>query len=57
VDAAGKDGVPGGARIVSIGPVTSQTIREAGLAVDVEAERHDIGGLVEALLVAATAGD
>jgi uroporphyrinogen III methyltransferase/synthase len=57
VDTAGKDGVPDGARIVSIGPVTSQTIREAGLAVDVEAERHDIGGLVEALLVAATAGD
>ena len=45
---------PGGlskqTRIVSIGPVTSQTLREAGLEVDVEAARHDIGGLVQALL-------
>ena len=37
-------------RIVSIGPVTSQTLREAGLEVDVEAARHDVGGLVQALL-------
>ncbi len=42
--------LPKSARIVSIGPVTSEAIREAGLSVDVEAERHDIGGLVEALL-------
>ena len=39
-----------GARVVSIGPVTSQTARELGLPVDVEAERHDIDGLVDALL-------
>ncbi|HSD24085.1 MAG TPA: uroporphyrinogen-III synthase, partial [Solirubrobacterales bacterium] len=52
VEAAGN-GLPKGARIVSIGPVTSQAIREAGLAVDVEAERHDIDGLVAALLDAA----
>jgi uroporphyrinogen III methyltransferase / synthase len=57
VEAAGDDGVPDGARIVSIGPVTSQTIREAGLSVDVEAERHDISGLVEALLVASSTAD
>jgi uroporphyrinogen III methyltransferase/synthase len=38
------------ARIVSIGPVTSEAAREAGLTVDVEASRHDIDGLVEALL-------
>jgi len=37
-------------RIVSIGPVTSQTLREHGLAPHVEALRHDIDGLVEALL-------
>jgi uroporphyrinogen-III synthase len=37
------------ARIVSIGPVTSATAEEHGLTVDVEAERHDIEGLVEAL--------
>jgi uroporphyrinogen III methyltransferase / synthase len=48
--AAVPDGVPDGARIVSIGPVTSETIREAGLAVDVEAERHDPDGVVEALV-------
>ena len=56
-EAAGKNGVPDGARIVSIGPVTSQTIREAGLSVDVEAQRHDIAGLVEALLIAAATDD
>jgi uroporphyrinogen III methyltransferase/synthase len=38
------------ARVVSIGPVTSATAREHGLAVHVEAERHDIGGLVDALV-------
>jgi uroporphyrinogen III methyltransferase / synthase len=53
VEAAGKNGIPGDARVISIGPVTSEAIREAGLAVDVEAERHDIDGLVEALLIAA----
>jgi uroporphyrinogen III methyltransferase / synthase len=40
---------PAGARIVSIGPVTSGTAEEHGLTVDVEAERHDIDGLVDAL--------
>lgn len=38
------------ARLVSIGPVTSGTLREHGLEPDVEAARHDIDGLVEALL-------
>jgi uroporphyrinogen III methyltransferase/synthase len=40
---------PAGARIVSIGPITSATAEEHGLTVHVEAERHDIDGLVEAL--------
>jgi uroporphyrinogen III methyltransferase/synthase len=40
---------PSSARIVSIGPVTSATAEEHGLGVDVEAERHDIDGLVDAL--------
>jgi uroporphyrinogen III methyltransferase/synthase len=40
---------PEKARIVSIGPVTSEAIREAGLEVDAEAERHDIDGLIAAL--------
>jgi uroporphyrinogen III methyltransferase / synthase len=41
---------PGEARVVSIGPVTSETAQARGLAVAVEAERHDIDGLVEALV-------
>jgi uroporphyrinogen III methyltransferase / synthase len=44
------DRFPSGARIVSIGPVTSEAARDAGLEVHVEAERHDIDGLVAALL-------
>jgi len=43
-----------GARVVSIGPVTTAAARELGLRVDVEAERHDIDGLVEALVRDAT---
>jgi uroporphyrinogen III methyltransferase/synthase len=42
---------PAEARIVSIGPITSEAVRAAGLEVHAEAERHDIDGLVEALLV------
>jgi uroporphyrinogen III methyltransferase/synthase len=49
VEAVG-DGLPSGARVVSIGPVTSEAARGAGLTVAVEAERHDPEGLVEALL-------
>jgi uroporphyrinogen III methyltransferase / synthase len=48
---AAVDGrLPTGARVVSIGPVTSDAARKAGLDVDAEAERHDPEGLVEALL-------
>ena len=35
--------------VVSIGPITSQTAREAGIRVDIEAEDHSIPGLVQAL--------
>jgi uroporphyrinogen III methyltransferase / synthase len=48
--AALGDRFPASARIVSIGPVTSEAVRAAGLEVDVEAERHDIDGLLNALL-------
>ena len=51
---ASSNGIPAGAKVISIGPITSEAIREAGLPVDVEADRHDIQGLVEALLGAAT---
>ncbi len=42
-------------RIVSIGPVTSATLREHGLEPHVEAQRHDIDGLIDALLADAAA--
>jgi uroporphyrinogen III methyltransferase/synthase len=42
-------------RLVSIGPVTSSTLREHGLTPHVEAERHDIDGLIDALVADATA--
>ena len=48
--AAVGDRLPASARIVSIGPVTSDAARDAGLEVHVEAERHDVEGLVAALL-------
>jgi uroporphyrinogen III methyltransferase/synthase len=44
------DRFPAAARIVSIGPVTSGSVREAGLEVAVEADRHDVDGLLAALL-------
>ena len=40
---------PKGMRVASIGPITSQTARDHGLKIDIEARRHDIGGLVEAI--------
>ncbi|HEV2997790.1 MAG TPA: uroporphyrinogen-III C-methyltransferase, partial [Solirubrobacteraceae bacterium] len=60
--AAGETGADGGigaeaagllsphTRIVSIGPVTSATLREHGLEPHVEAARHDVEGVVAALL-------
>jgi uroporphyrinogen III methyltransferase / synthase len=49
VEAMG-DRMPPAARIVSIGPVTSDAAREAGLEVAIEAGRHDLDGLVAALV-------
>ncbi len=40
---------PEGMKVASIGPVTSKTARDLGLSVDIEARRHDIAGLVEAV--------
>jgi uroporphyrinogen III methyltransferase/synthase len=42
--------MPDGARVVSIGPITSEAAREAGLEVHAEAESHDIDGLIDALV-------
>jgi uroporphyrinogen III methyltransferase / synthase len=43
-------GEVGTARVVSIGPVTSRTLREHGIEPHVEASRHDIDGLVAAIV-------
>jgi uroporphyrinogen III methyltransferase/synthase len=51
----GVERFPDGARVVSIGPVTTATARELGLRVDAEAEQHDIDGLVSALVADAVA--
>jgi uroporphyrinogen III methyltransferase / synthase len=42
-------------RIVSIGPITSEALREHGLTANVEASAHDIDGLLQALLADAAA--
>jgi uroporphyrinogen III methyltransferase/synthase len=41
--------IPPGMATASIGPITSQTMRERGLKVDIEAKQHDIPGLIEAI--------
>lgn len=41
--------LPESTKTASIGPITSKTMRARGLNVDVEASRHDIPGLVEAI--------
>ena len=53
-ESAGGPGLLSGPRIVSIGPVTSATLREHGLEPHVEASRHDIDGVVDALIRDAT---
>jgi uroporphyrinogen III methyltransferase/synthase len=41
-------------RIVSIGPVTSATLREHGIEPHVEAAQHDIDGVIDALVIDVT---
>ncbi|HEX4637992.1 MAG TPA: uroporphyrinogen-III C-methyltransferase [Chthoniobacterales bacterium] len=40
---------PKGMQIASIGPITSKTATDHGLKIGIEARRHDIDGLVEAI--------
>jgi len=40
---------PAGMKVASIGPITSKTARDRGLTIGVEATRHDIPGLVDAI--------
>jgi uroporphyrinogen III methyltransferase / synthase len=57
IESLGGDGSALPGRLVSIGPVTSATLREHGLEPHVEAGRHDIDGLVEALLADVLSGE
>ncbi len=47
---AGAGGLREHTRVASIGPVTSEALRERGVEPHVEASRHDVDGLLEALL-------
>ncbi len=46
----GKFHLPPEIQIASIGPITSKTVKELGMDVDVEAAEHTIPGLVQAIL-------
>jgi uroporphyrinogen III methyltransferase/synthase len=48
--AGGEPGLSPRTRVVSIGPVTTGTLRKHGLEPDVEASRHDIEGVIDALV-------
>jgi uroporphyrinogen III methyltransferase / synthase len=50
LDALGKRPLSPDTRVVSIGPVTSAALRERGIEPHVEAQRHDIEGVVDALV-------
>jgi len=47
---AGFDGIPARTAALSIGPITSETLREFGWAPVCEAESHDVEGLVQAVV-------
>jgi uroporphyrinogen III methyltransferase/synthase len=47
---AGRAQLAASTRIVSIGPVTSQALREHGLEPHIEADRSDVEGILDALL-------
>jgi uroporphyrinogen III methyltransferase/synthase len=55
LDQASRDRITGGqVRLVSISPVTSQTVREMGLPVAAEAKEYTTKGLIEALVLLAS---
>jgi uroporphyrinogen III methyltransferase / synthase len=51
--AGGAEGIGAATQLVSIGPVTSATLREHGLEPHLEARQHDIDGLISALVASA----
>jgi uroporphyrinogen III methyltransferase/synthase len=53
--ADGEAGLSSATRIVSIGPITSASLREHGLEPDVEADPFDVEGMIAALLADAAA--
>jgi uroporphyrinogen III methyltransferase/synthase len=48
--------VKSAAQFASIGPITTQTAEELGIPIHTEAERHDIPGLVDAIIAHFTKG-
>jgi uroporphyrinogen III methyltransferase/synthase len=54
--AGGEAGLSDTTRIVSIGPVTTGTLEEHGLPPHVEAQDHDIDGVIDALVSDAASG-
>ncbi len=51
LEAVGQEaGLSPSTRIVSIGPVTSETLREHGLEPSIEADPYDVEGMIAALL-------
>jgi uroporphyrinogen III methyltransferase/synthase len=48
--AGGASGLSPGTKLVSIGPATSATLREAGLEPHIEADPYDVEGMIAALL-------
>ena len=53
--AGGREGLSPSTRVVSIGPVTSASLRENGIEPDLEAARHDVEGVLDALRLDALA--
>jgi uroporphyrinogen-III synthase len=49
---AGIDALPEKIKAISIGPITSATLREHGWGPSAEADPHDVNGLVQAVLTA-----
>ncbi len=41
--------LPANLKTASIGPITSKTMRDLGLKIDIEAKQHDVPGLVQAI--------
>jgi uroporphyrinogen III methyltransferase / synthase len=50
IEQAAEPGTLRGIKVASIGPVTSQTVRDRGLEVDAEADPHTIEGLIAAIV-------